>query len=255
MAVKKMPHSNEKEERENQWEVGLLKQAQHEFVVELIGAYAWQGEMWMVMEYLEGGSLADAVAVIYTARNRGFDEPFAAYAAVSCLKALEYIHSKNLVHRDLKSANFVFTNDARVKIIDFGLCRDISRIEGCTMLGSPFWMPPEMVNYNAHGTAADIWSFAISMIEMISGHPPNYDSSVKALYTTGKRGIDLSVFTFSETCTAFLQRCLAYDPAQRATATQLVEHEFLELRCTQADMKKLLRKIFVSEKFGGEGLR
>mmetsp|Transcript_12109 Transcript_12109/g.29673 ORF Transcript_12109/g.29673 Transcript_12109/m.29673 type:complete len:375 (-) Transcript_12109:115-1239(-) len=245
VAVKRMPHTNSKEVRENSWEIGLLKACQHPNVCELYGSYAWQGEMWMVLEYLEGGSIADAVAAI-----GGFKEKHVAYAASEALKALEYIHSRKYVHRDLKSANLVFGMDATVKIIDFGLCRDISRAEGCTMLGSPFWMPPEMVNYDAHGTPSDIWSFAISMIEMIDGHPPNYDSSVKALWKTGTEGIDLSTYKFSEACNDFLRRSLEFDPHKRATATELLQHPFLRLACDRSTMKALLRRIFVSENLG-----
>jgi serine/threonine protein kinase len=129
VAIKTMPNSSPKQKRENMWEVGLLHQSQHPNVVALYEAFDWAGAVWLVMERLEGGSLAHAVAL-----SGGFREPHVAYASERVLVALEFMHKRNLVHRDLKSANLMFTTAGDVKIIDFGLCRDVSRAPGSKLL-------------------------------------------------------------------------------------------------------------------------
>jgi len=242
VAIKKLPHVSSKQQRENLWEVGLTKACQCENVVTLIDAYVYESELWMICEQLEGGSLADAVAL-----SGGFKEPHVAYAAMHVLRALVFLHDHNFVHRDLKSANLMFTLDAQIKLIDFGLCRDVSRCPGCTMLGSPFWMPPEMCLYEPHAQPADIWSCSISLLEMINGKPPHRESPVLAMFTTATKGIDLSQWRFSDELTDFLQQSLHYDPKQRATAHQLLKHKFLSKADSVEDMQRLLRQIFVTQ--------
>lgn len=113
------------QKRENLWEIGLLRQAQHPNIVALYEAFEWSGAMWLVMERLDGGSLAHAVVL-----SGGFREPHVAYTSERVLVALEFMHKHDIVHRDLKSANLMFTTQGDVKIIDFGLCRDVSRAPG-----------------------------------------------------------------------------------------------------------------------------
>lgn len=115
------------------------------------------------------------------------------------------------------------------------------------MLGSPFWMSPEMVRYEPHSTPTDIWSFAISLLEMINGHPPNHTCAVLALFKTATVGVDLSQWTFSAPLTDFLRLCLQFEPAKRATATELRKHAFLEKACDKSDMQNLVRQIFLQE--------
>lgn len=104
-----------------------------------------------------------------------------------------------------------------------------------------------MVRYEPHSTPTDIWSFAISLLEMINGFPPNHTCAVLALYKTATIGIDLSQWTFSAPLTDFLQRCLKFEPSKRATASELRKHEFLEKACDKEDMQNLIRQIFVQE--------
>jgi len=240
VAMKTMPNATSKQKRENLWEIGLLKQSQHPNVVIFYEAFVWNDAVWMVMERLDGGSLAHAVALC-----GGFREPHVAYTADRVLKALEFMHSRSLVHRDLKSANLMFTTLGDVKLIDFGLCRDVSRSPGISMLGSPFFISPEMVRYEPHGTPTDIWSFAISLLEMINGHPPHHNNPVKAMFVTATVGVDLTQWTFSLPLTDFLGHCLQRDPAKRATASTLREHAFLLKACDKVEMQRLLRTIFI----------
>lgn len=128
------------------------------------------------MEHLEGGTL-DQVA-----KSVNFTEPQISFVAREVLKALEYLHSENLVHRDLKSSNIMLSIKGEVKLIDFGLCVDISSGKKTAMVGSPFWMPPEMIRRLPHGAKVDIWSLGICLVELANGCPPNVKSSLKVNY-------------------------------------------------------------------------
>jgi hypothetical protein len=239
LAIKTMPNGTAKQKRENLWEIGLLKRAQHPCVVTFYEAFVWADAVWMVMERLDGGSLAHAVALC-----GGFREPHVAYTAERVLRALDFMHERSLAHRDLKSANLMLSTLGDVKLIDFGLCRDCSRSPGISMLGSPFFISPEMIRYEPHSTPTDIWSFAISLLEMVNGHPPNHNNAVRAMFVTATVGVDLSQWTFSAALTDFLAQCLQRDPLRRAAAPALRKHAFLRKACDRADMQRLLRTIF-----------
>ncbi len=239
LAIKTMPNGTAKQKRENLWEIGLLKRAQHPCVVTFYEAFVWADAVWMVMERLDGGSLSHAVALC-----GGFREPHVAYTAERVLRALDFMHERSLAHRDLKSANLMFSTLGDVKLIDFGLCRDCSRSPGISMLGSPFFISPEMIRYEPHSTPTDIWSFAISLLEMVNGHPPNHTNAVRAMFVTATAGVDLSQWTFSAELTDFLAQCLQRDPLRRAAAPALRKHAFLSKSCDRADMQRLLRTIF-----------
>jgi len=95
--------------------------------------------MWMVMEFMEGGSLQVAVSKFK------LEEEQICYVTKEILRGLRHMHSKNMVHRDLKSANIMLSIHGDIKIIDFGLCVEMGAVETENMVGSPFWIPPEMI--------------------------------------------------------------------------------------------------------------
>eukprot|EP00026_Physarum_polycephalum_P003650 Phypoly_transcript_03663.p1 GENE.Phypoly_transcript_03663~~Phypoly_transcript_03663.p1 ORF type:complete len:665 (+),score=125.19 Phypoly_transcript_03663:141-2135(+) len=173
IAIKKLPHTTKKMKRTNFNEIGFLNSCKHSNIVKYYRSHLIEDEIWVVMEYMQGGTLAEAV------ERYSFAESSVAYVAREMLRALEYLHSHNLVHRDLKSANVMLTVEGKIKLIDFGLCVDFTQRKLCHMAGSPFWMPPEMILGIPHGTPADMWSFAICLLELANGEPPNRKSPVR----------------------------------------------------------------------------
>ncbi|PRP88071.1 hypothetical protein PROFUN_04162 [Planoprotostelium fungivorum] len=246
VAIKKMKHMTEKEKRRNLNEIGHLERLKHENIVSYYRSYLEAGEVWMVMELMEGGTLGEA-SQIYD-----FTDAHIAYVAREMLKAIEYLHAQGLAHRDLKSSNVMLTVSGQVKLIDFGFCIQVK--EGIThMVGSPFWMPPEMIQGKAHGCPVDIWSLAVSLLEMLQKKPPNRNSSVKAMYVAGSCGL-LPILQqqrdknkISKDLHCFLSGCLEMDPTRRATASQLLTHKFLDNAPDRSIMSTIISSVFVAQ--------
>jgi len=215
----------------------------HPCIVKYHCAYEMKDEVWMVMEFMEGGTLTEAL------KGFNFEEKHIAFAAKEMLKGIKYLHGRNLVHRDLKSGNIMMTTQGDVKLIDFGLCVDLNEEkEPEHMVGSPFWMPPEMIKRQIYAHSVDIWSFAICLLELANGQPPNRRSALKAMFVAGTVGYPQPFNKpehWSSNFKDFISRCLEMDPAQRATSDELLKHPFLEKADTKKGMKKILSHIFL----------
>jgi len=247
VAIKKVPHTNPKQMRKNFQEIRFLKYCHHPNIVEYIRSYLVKDEVWLVLEYMQGGTLSQAV------KAHDFEEPEIAYIAKNVLAGVSFLHKNFLAHRDLKSGNIMLDFTGGVKLIDFGLCSDVSQGEVVHMVGSPFWMPPEMIKREPHGIAADIWSFAICIIELANGHPPCRISSIQAMFMAGTTGFpnpieDRDGKPWSKQFRDFLSHCLEVNPAERWTAKQLLEHPWLKKTVSKEEIQQLFKTIFLANR-------
>ncbi|XP_053701210.1 serine/threonine-protein kinase PAK 6 isoform X1 [Synchiropus splendidus] len=207
-------------------EVVIMRDYQHRNVVEMYKSALVEEELWVIMEYLQGGALTNIVS------ETRLSEEQIATVCEAVLQALAYLHSQGVIHRDIKSDSILLTLDGRVKLSDFGFCAQISKDipKRKSLVGTPYWMAPEVISKSPYGTEVDVWSMGIMVVEMVDGEPPYFSETPVAAM---KRLRDEPAPTVRNTSQIspvlkdFLDRMLTREPLERASATDLLEHPFL----------------------------
>lgn len=226
VAVKKMDLRKQQRRELLFNEVVIMRDYHHDNVVEMYNSYLVGDELWVVMEFLEGGALTDIVT--HTRMN----EEQIATVCLSVLKALSVLHTQGVIHRDIKSDSILLTHDGRVKLSDFGFCAQVSKEvqRRKSLVGTPYWMAPELISRLPYGPEVDIWSLGIMVIEMVDGEPPYFNEPPLKAMKMIRDNLPpklKNLHKVSPLLKGFLDRMLVRDPAQRATASELLKHPFL----------------------------
>ncbi|CAK43074.1 hypothetical protein CBS63078_6005 [Aspergillus niger] len=224
-------------------EIIVMKDSQHANIVNFLDSFLQEqsNELWVVMEFMEGGALTDVID-----NNPVIQEDQIATICAETCKGLAHLHSQNIIHRDIKSDNVLLDRAGHVKITDFGFCAKLteSKSKRATMVGTPYWMAPEVVKQKEYGPKVDCWSLGIMAIEMIESEPPYLNEEpLKALYLIATNGTPRlkKPEKLSKELKSFLSVCLCVDVRSRATADELLAHDFLKLGCSLASLAELLR--------------
>ncbi|GLE05256.1 hypothetical protein PINS_up014256 [Pythium insidiosum] len=222
-----------------QQEIHVLSQCSCEQLTKYLGSFIVGTQLWIVMEYLSGGSVWDVM------RTGPLNEDHIAVVLRELLEGLVYLHREKKIHRDIKAANILLSGDGHVKLADFGVTGQIteSMTKRNTVVGTPFWMAPEVIQQSEYDFKADIWSLGITAIELAKGVPPHANMHpMKVLFLIPKSDPPVLEGAFSPELVDFVAKCLQKSPHDRPTAEELLQHPFVANATSIACLRDLIRR-------------
>ncbi|KAI8331213.1 kinase-like domain-containing protein [Chlamydoabsidia padenii] len=199
--LKQVEHTNN--------EKHILEGVGHPFIVNLWGTFQDDNHLFMVMDYIPGGELFSILR-----RSQRFPDHVAKFYAAEVVLAIEYLHSKDIIYRDLKPENLLLDAQGHIKITDFGFAKHVPDITW-TLCGTPDYLAPEVIQSKGYGKAVDWWSLGILIFEMLAGHPPFFDDDHLKLYEKILAGRIKWPSYFDPNAKDLLRRLLTSDLSKR----------------------------------------
>ncbi|KAI9706280.1 MAG: hypothetical protein M1820_004855 [Bogoriella megaspora] len=204
-------------------EIDLLKNLHHSNIVKYHGSVKSADSLYIILEYCENGSLHSIC------KNFGkFPENLVALHMTQVLHGLLYLHEQGVIHRDIKGANILTTKEGLVKLADFGVATKATGLHEASVVGTPYWMAPEVIELSGATTASDIWSLGCTVIELLDGRPPYHKlQPMPALFRIVNDDHPPLPEGVSPLARDFLMQCFQKDPNLRINAKKLLKHGWL----------------------------
>ncbi|KAI3787326.1 hypothetical protein L1987_41718 [Smallanthus sonchifolius] len=209
-------------------EIDLLKNLNHKNIVKYLGSLKTKTHLHIILEYVENGSLAN---IIKPNKFGPFPESLVAVYIAQVLEGLVYLHEQGVIHRDIKGANILTTKEGLVKLADFGVATKLTEADVNThsVVGTPYWMAPEVIEMSGVCAASDIWSVGCTVIELLTCVPPYYDlQPMPALFRIVQDETPPIPDSLSPGITAFLRQCFKKDARLRPDAKTLLSHPWIQ---------------------------
>jgi len=244
VAIKKMPINSENIKLLCT-EINIMRDSQHDNIVRYNDSFIIEGNfLWVVMEFMDGGCLTDVLEQFDAVK---LNENQIAYVCLQTLRALSYIHANHRIHRDIKSDNVLLNTRGEIKLADFGYAAQLTqdKQKRNTVVGTPYWMAPELIRGNDYGIKVDIWSLGIMVMELLEGQPPYMQfPPLRALFLITTKGIPplQSADKWSPELRDFYARCLDKDVDSRPDANELLQHNFLRKSCAPEEFAPLIEQ-------------
>ncbi|KAG5677531.1 hypothetical protein PVAND_007286 [Polypedilum vanderplanki] len=254
LAAIKVMDVTEDEEEEIKLEINVLKKySNHRNIATYYGAFIKKSpagkddQLWLVMEYCGAGSVTDLVK---STKGQSLKEEWIAYICREILRGLSYLHSNKVIHRDIKGQNVLLTDNAEVKLVDFGVSAQLDRTIGRrnTFIGTPYWMAPEVIACDENPDAtydnrSDLWSLGITALEMAESQPPLCDlHPMRALFLIPRNPPPrLKSKKWSKKFHGFIDTVLVKDYHQRPYTEQLLKCPFIKEQPTERQVRIQLK--------------
>ncbi|XP_069027495.1 mitogen-activated protein kinase kinase kinase kinase 4 isoform X5 [Embiotoca jacksoni] len=254
LAAIKVMEVTEEEEEEIKLEINMLKSySHHRNIATYYGAFIKKGpagqdhQLWLVMEYCGAGSVTDLVK---KTKGNCLKEDWIAYICREVLRGLSHLHSHHVIHRDIKGQNVLLTENAEVKLVDFGVSAQLDKTIGRrnTFIGTPYWMAPEVIACDENPEAtydyrSDLWSLGITALEMAEGAPPLCDMHpMRALFLIPRNPPPkLKSKKWSKRFLSFADSCLVKNHLHRPTTDALLRHAFIRDLANERQVRIMLK--------------
>uniref|UniRef100_A0A7S3PIG8 Protein kinase domain-containing protein n=1 Tax=Aplanochytrium stocchinoi TaxID=215587 RepID=A0A7S3PIG8_9STRA len=224
-------------------EIAMHALSHHDNIVNYKETYKYDRQLWMIIELMTGGSLTEMVG-----KHIKWDEPYIAYVCKLMLKGLAFLHRQHRLHRDIKSDNVLVDLDGRVKLADFGFAVNLTEEtqKRKSVVGTPYWMAPELIRGLEYDDRVDVWSLGITAIEMAEGEPPLINEKplrALLLITVNPPPTLQHASRWSPEFHHFLKSCLTANPERRATCEQLLMHPFILKASDQQQFSRFVKSI------------
>jgi len=236
-------------------EIWIMQTLKHPNIVRFVDCWiSGPNYLTMILELMDSGSLTD---IVEQYPRISLNENQIAYVSRETLKALAYIHKYNFIHRDIKSDNICLNELGEIKIGDFEYAGQLTqdKPKRRTVVGTPYWMAPELIRGHDYSKKVDIWSLGIMIVELLQGEPPFMEfPPLRALFLITTKGIPPleEESKHSPELLRFYNQCLEINVDSRPTSKALLQDPFLNISCTSQEFVTVITRVKEASKYFDE---